>query len=433
MKRFRLSIILSFFFAFALFGFTDQRYPVDNTENSKIINEIMPDENLQYQTLENLGLATTNPTTVITKELLENYDNSTFLIECSDFEHAVYDLKGLEYLPDDVKIEYRSDYYWGGTHKYNFLPVVSNPVFLNISDWSNSGDYSDLLPLIESGKTVNLDVSSAISTADGGEPIIPSEPFYVEDMKSFSIPISHLLNFGSEQVLNSFIWYGSENYSIEVEGYLMNYEVNYDSVGKNFDFKLSDEIPEDEYNSFITEYMFEKTANSFDYSTSYLSLTAETEYLPNSEETGVVTFPDIRIAEKKGMVTVQYKDTENNIIADDISFEGKVGDLFDIESSTYLIDIDGYELAEEMLPQEMSGAITEEEQVFSIYYKKNEVVHPTEPTKPNKPAEPVIPTNPKISEVVNTGDNSNVLLWGGLMTLSITCGLILIVKKKGIN
>ncbi|WP_406841747.1 bacterial Ig-like domain-containing protein [Lactococcus lactis] len=68
-------------------------------------------------------------------------------------------------------------------------------------------------------------------------------------------------------------------------------------------------------------------------------------------------------------VVVKYLDENNNIIHEEQRISGNIGDVYDASVSEYKLDILGYSLDENKLPENSKGKITDSEQVVTYVYK----------------------------------------------------------------
>ncbi|MGG5329754.1 MucBP domain-containing protein [Enterococcus sp. AZ163] len=72
-------------------------------------------------------------------------------------------------------------------------------------------------------------------------------------------------------------------------------------------------------------------------------------------------------------VTIRYVDQEGNQIHDPKTISGFVGDSYDASSDEYKLVIDGYTLDETKLPENISGALSDQDQTVTFVYAKNQV------------------------------------------------------------
>ncbi|TDW16946.1 MucBP-like protein [Breznakia blatticola] len=332
---------------------------VSATEES--FEEWMPDPYLRTITKQNLGLDSENPNEVVTKEMLENYSEDRFSIGGTSPDQIVYNTKGLEYLPDTVTIEYISQYYWGGTHEYNFEPIANNPVYLHLYPISNSGNYEGIVPLLKDSNTFTIELSGAPTAED--DPIVPTAPIYVEDMHEFSIPIEQLFILGSADAYDLFTW-NNANYMIYVGDYALTYIVTFNETTNAYDFKVNEEISEEEYEQALAEYTKQKQDGTYSYMYGGMNASFSTPFISSGS---LITYPDIRLANEGEPVTIKYQDTDGQAIIDDIQLEGNIGETYTSEQKTFA----GYTFKEVIgNPQ---GSFSDEAQTVTYVYTKDVV------------------------------------------------------------
>lgn len=73
-------------------------------------------------------------------------------------------------------------------------------------------------------------------------------------------------------------------------------------------------------------------------------------------------------------VTVNYVDEDGDYIHPAQTFEGNVGDAYDVTTDTYQLEIPGYVLDQERFPSNSSGTLTADLQTVTYVYKQNKAI-----------------------------------------------------------
>lgn len=135
--------------------------------------------------------------------------------------------------------------------------------------------------------------------------------------------------------------------------------------------------------------------NNLSSETDHLEYSFDRQYSNSSSEdylkankvyfSGTVIQPFTGSEVSKGSVVVKYVDEDGEEIAEEKTLTGNVGESYDVTTSDYKLGISGYTLDENRLPDNANGTFTDQSQVVTYVYEKNQdktslIVHDSELT-----------------------------------------------------
>ena len=133
--------------------------------------------------------------------------------------------------------------------------------------------------------------------------------------------------------------------------------------------------------------------NNLSSETDHLEYSFDRQYSSSSSEdylnkvyfSGTVIQPFTGSEASKGSVVVKYVDEDGEEIAEEKTLTGNIGESYDVTTSDYKLGISGYTLDENRLPDNANGTFTDQSQVVTYVYEKNQdktslIVHDSELT-----------------------------------------------------
>ncbi|EHZ7795109.1 MucBP domain-containing protein [Listeria monocytogenes] len=149
-----------------------------------------------------------------------------------------------------------------------------------------------------------------------------------------------------------------------------------------------------------------------------------------------VTYTYTKDSVKAQDVTVRYLDQEGKDIHKPQTISGNIGDSYDASTDAYKLSIADYTLDKSKLPENMTGILSDTEQVITYVYNKNEgIVEPSQPANPVKPTEskPTATTKPKVESthiLPRTGEQALAWASGIGIVLVVAVGFIFYKKRQ---
>ncbi|WP_207696677.1 hypothetical protein DOK67_0002255 [Enterococcus sp. DIV0212c] len=149
-----------------------------------------------------------------------------------------------------------------------------------------------------------------------------------------------------------------------------------------------------------------------------------------------VTYIYTKDSVKAQNVTVRYLDQEGKDIHKPQTISGNIGDSYDASTDAYKLSIADYTLDKSKLPENMTGILSDTEQVITYVYNKNQgIVEPSQPANPVKPTEskPTATTKPKVESthiLPRTGEQALAWVSGIGIVLVVAVGFIFYKKRQ---
>ncbi|WP_207695027.1 hypothetical protein DOK67_0002655 [Enterococcus sp. DIV0212c] len=341
------------------------------------IDSWMPDQQLQKIVLGTLIYIGTLPQDAIVSDISKEHMKSLDYIDISLEKYFITTIQGLEYAVNLTSIAiYNEDY--DAALNLNDLFDLSPLYELPLSSLEIDGylpydsDFKTIfIPFLTNAEAKGITLSISMdgeSISNLNQTLIFTEKNYVNATYLITdfIQVPESLAAQIEYKMNT----RHNTMSLIINGIPLTYQINYDDATRLINLKLL--TPNITYDQLIGKsYFLINDFNKDPYGKEQTTFWFDNEnfYVFEFKLFNEVLFSQSDVSAKD--LIVRYIDESGNEINDSQFISGKVGDRYNATTTQYKLEIDGYTLDEEQLPNNGIGELSDQVQTVTYVYKNN--------------------------------------------------------------